>query len=382
MTGTSGMGRPGRADSGVVAKAARAGRAPRSEGADGGAQAREISPRWFMPSEEWPHERTWMAWPTRRSLWGDDLGPIQQTIVRLARAIAEVEAVSLVVPPEHARIATAACAPRVSVLPLPIDDIWMRDTGPCFLLDEQGDLAAGILNFNGWGGKQPHGHDATIARRIAEHLGIPQVTSDVVGEGGGIEVDGAGTLLAASSSWENPNRNPHRGRAQIEESLRQILGARHFIWVPGRTGLDITDGHIDGVARFVRPGVVVVELPAVFDSSDPAWISAVETRDILREARDEAGRRLEVVELRQPRTVRSFRKEFVNSYANFYVANQTVFAPEFGDARADRAAKEVLGGLFPGRQIVQLNVDRICEGGGGIHCVTQQQPRRFVTPFL
>ncbi|WP_394827672.1 agmatine/peptidylarginine deiminase [Pendulispora albinea] len=332
--------------------------------------------RWFMPGEAWPHERTWMAWPTRRDLWGDELGPIQQTIVRLARAIAEVEPVTLVVPPEHACIAAAACAPRVSILPMPIDDIWMRDTGPCFLLDEHGDLAAGILNFNGWGGKQAHDHDATLARRIAEHLGIPQVASDVVGEGGGLEVDGAGTLLAAASCWQNANRNPGRSRAQIEESLRRLLGVDHFIWVPGLAGRDITDGHIDGIARFVRPGVVLVELPAEDDPRDPAWVSAIETRDLLREAHDLGGKRLEVVEVRQPRTVRSRRRDFVNSYVNFHVANHAVFAPEFGDLRADRATKEILAGLFPGRQIVQLNVDRICEGGGGIHCVTQQQPQR------
>ena len=224
------------------------------------------------------------------------------------------------------------------------------------------------------GGKQEHARDAEVAQFVAQQAQTPLVNTHLVFEGGGIEVDGHGTAIITESCILNDNRNPGLSKADCEAELKRLLGLKKIIWLPGIAGYDITDGHTDFYARFVRPGVVV----AGFDPDPASCDHAVTTRhlEILRAATDADGQPLEVVVIEGPGRVRPgyASNEFAAGYINFYGVNGAIIAPEFGDYIADRRAKETLAQLFPNREIVQINIDNIAAGGGGIHCTTQQEP--------
>lgn len=329
-----------------------------------------------MPDEAAPHTRTWMCWPHVAAIYEGEraLKAVRRDLVRLARAISAFEPVAMVVHPDDRRKARALLGREIELLALPVDDLWMRDSGPVFVIDDRGALAACGLNFNGWGRKQRHRRDRRVAERVAHELGVPFTRAELVAEGGAFEVDGAGTLLAAESSIINRNRNPGKSKSEIEAALTAAVGATRFIWVPGIRGKDITDYHVDAVARLVRPGVAVVELPPA-GTPKSIWTRAAHTNlERIRDARDQQGRRMEVALLTQPRRVRVAAPDFVNCYANYYVVNGAVIAPEFGDHDADERAADTLARLYPGRRVVQINIDTIATFGGGLHCVTQQQP--------
>jgi agmatine deiminase len=338
---------------------------------------RELDGTWRMPAEETPHERTWMCWPSSTEVWGSDLAGVQTAIVAIATAISRFEPVALLVRPEE-RERVGKKLPKVMLVEAPVDDLWARDTLPSFLTRQSGtgavELAAGRVQFNGWGGKQIHSGDADLTRIVAEHLRVPLIDSGVVGEGGGLEIDGQRTVLAAASSWVNDNRNPGRSRDQIAAALLNLLGAERMIWIDGLAGADITDGHIDTLGRFATPTTIVIDKPAFDDRTDP-WVAvAARTKDLLGAARTSANKPYKIVSMTQPTKTRQTGDSFLSTYMNYYVCNGAVIAPEFGDRSADTEAKRVLTALFPGRQIVQLNIDALAAGGGGIHCATQQQP--------
>ncbi|NGN65605.1 agmatine deiminase family protein [Streptomyces sp. A7024] len=327
-----------------------------------------------MPEEREPHERTFMAWPTR-GIWGPDVDGVRDDIAGIARAIAEFEPVTLLANQADAKAARKACGSGVEVLPAAVDDLWMRDTGPSFVRGPEGGMAGVDLNFNGWGNKQPHRHDATVARAVLDHADIRRIKAPITGEGGALEVDGAGTLLATESSWVNRNRNPGKSRDDIEKALQNLFGVTEVIWVKGVKGKDITDYHIDALARFSEPGVVVMSKPADGAPKD-VWRRAYDqARAVLSDAVDADGKRLEIVDLPEPGHLTGHSEEFLASYVNYYVVNDGVILPRFGDRRADRDAAAILRDLYPGREVVQLPVDTLGEGGGGIHCATQQQPK-------
>jgi agmatine deiminase len=263
----------------------------------------------------------------------------------------------------------------------PLDDLWLRDSGPVFVKSNQntataaakGVLGAVDFNFNGWGEKQAFERDAKVAGFVARQANARRLESDLILEGGGIEVDGKGTAIITESCVLNANRNPKVSKAECELELKHLLGIQKVIWLPGIKGKDITDGHTDFYARFAKPGVVV----AAFDPDPQSYDHAVTKQHlaILRKSKDAQGKALEAVVLESPEQTRKPNvAEFAAGYINFYVCNGAVIAPEFGDAKADSAAKRTLGQLFAGRQIVQLNIDGIAAGGGGIHCTTQQEP--------
>ncbi|MFD7627039.1 agmatine/peptidylarginine deiminase [Streptomyces sp. NPDC059851] len=330
--------------------------------------------RMTVPRDEVPHLRTWMAWPSRRTVWGRGLAGVQQDIALIARTIARFEPVVVCAADEGAAAAARArCGPTVTVVSsIPVDDLWMRDTGPVFRLGGGAVDALG-LGFNGWGGKQSHRRDATVARRVAAHTSLPFTAAAFTGEGGAVETDGDGTLIATESSLVNANRNPGLTRDEVEARVLAAYGAERMIWTPGIKGRDVTDDHIDTTSRFVRPGVVMVQLP-------PAGRTDIWARDareqfaILSEATDARGRRLRVIPVEGPDTLRSTNPDFVDSYLNFHVVNGAVITAGFGDAAKDPAARQALAAAFPGREVVQLDVDRLMAGGGGIHCATMQQP--------
>ncbi|MEU9116246.1 agmatine deiminase family protein [Streptomyces sp. NPDC048483] len=330
---------------------------------------------WRVPADDVPHTRTWMSWPSRRSVWGRHLAGVQQDIAVIARTVAAYEPVIMCAPDAPtAEAVRVACGPDVTVIDaIPTDDLWMRDTCAVFRRDGRGNLDAIGLNFNGWGRKQAHDDDAEVARSIAEWNGTAFSEADVVGEGGSIETDGDGTVMATESSLVNKNRNRGMSRDDIEKAVLAAYGAEKMIWVPGVHGRDITDNHIDVTSRFISPGVVMVQVPPG-DRNDVWAKDAREQFAILSAATDARGRRLQVIRVDGPGTVRSRSSTFVDSYLNFHLVNGGVITAQFGDARADTAARRALAEAFPGRAVVQLDVDRLMAGGGGIHCSTMHQP--------
>ncbi len=332
---------------------------------------------WRMPGEDDRHERTWMAWPSSEEVWGPDLAAVQADISAIALAIGRFEPVSMFARADQMSV-VQAIGPNVTPVEGPVDDLWARDTLASLVVRRSGsggkEMAAVRTRFNGWGDKQVHDGDTQLAGLMAKQLGVELIESGLVGEGGGIEIDGHGTLLASESCWVNDNRNPGLTRDEIQRRLVGSLGMDRMIWIDGLAGADITDGHIDTLGRFVNETTIVIDTPAVADPQDP-WVAvARRTKAQLGEARTAAGRPYELVELVQPSSTRQSGEAFLSTYMNFYVCNGAVIAPEFGDQAADRVAYETLARLFPGRQVVQINIDGLAAGGGGIHCATQQQP--------
>ncbi len=341
-----------------------------------GLGAETLSPvTWRMPDESEPHKRTWMAFGASIEIWGEDLLPVvQQNLADVALTISKFESVSMLVRESDLELAQELMGDEVEFVIAEMDDFWMRDTDPVFVKNEDGETACVNFNFNGWGEKQEHAQDAKVAESIAGEAGFRVLSTGLVLEGGGIEVDGHGTGIITESCVLNPNRNPNLSKAECEAELKRLLGLEKIIWLPGIAGKDITDGHTDFYARFVRPGVVVAGY-----EPDPSFYDHEVTKghlEILRSATDAEGRALEVFVLESPSVIRpDFESDdFAAGYVNFYVCNSGVILPEFGDSKADAAARDTLQELFPNHEIVQLNIDGIAAGGGGIHCTTQQEP--------
>lgn len=330
---------------------------------------------WRMPDEAEPHRASWMCFGPREDIWGKRLlDAVRLNLGSIARTIAAYEPVHMLVCDEDQDLAYKLCGPKVQLHVREVDDLWMRDTGPVFVRNAQG-LRAGVdFNFNGWGKKQAHAQDAQVARFVAQQSDVPRLSTRLVLEGGGIEVDGQGTAIITESCVLNANRNPGTSKAACEAELKRLLGIEKVVWLPGIAGRDITDGHTDFYARFSSPGVVV----AGFDADPESYDHAVTQKhlQILRAATDARGRKLKVMVLPGPGDVRTTFKSdsFAAGYINFYVCNGAVIAPEFGDRRGDAKARSLLQELFPKRDIVQLNIDAVAAGGGGIHCTTQQEP--------
>ncbi|UQI46028.1 agmatine deiminase family protein [Streptomyces sp. HU2014] len=371
-----------RAFAGAGALAAGALAACRSQGpprSGPAASARPASPpgagRRF-PAEWESHARTFMSWPALRRVWSLDLGYVREDIARVARAVAEYEHVVMLARPGQQDAAQRACGSQVEVIPLPVDDLWARDTVPVFV-EESGQVVGVDFNFNGWGNKQKkHDSDAAVGRALLPKYKIPRSTAPLVAEGGSFETDGQGTLLVTESSVVNDNRNPGKSRETVETELKRALGVKKVIWLAGVRGQDITDAHVDSLVRFTAPGVVLLDKAFPGSPADVWSRSADQARSVLAKATDARGKRLEVIDLPQPDPGRitGTGDDFVSTYANFYVANDAVFMPEFGDKRADDRARGILKEHFPGRDVVPVTIDTIAAGGGGIHCSTHDQP--------
>ncbi|MFI1583772.1 agmatine/peptidylarginine deiminase [Embleya sp. NPDC020630] len=328
-----------------------------------------------VPSDDVAHVRTWMAWPTRSSIWGRQLSGVQDDIALIAKTIARFEPVVMCAPDAAgASAARAKCGSTVTVVSsIPVDDLWARDTAPVFRTDGQGGRDTVGLGFNGWGNKQTHAKDARVAAGIAAYDRLAFTRAGFTGEGGAVETDGDGTVLATESSLVNSNRNPGMTRAQIEQAVLAAYGASKMIWVPGIKGQDITDDHIDATSRFIGPGVVMVQVPPA--NRTDIWAQDARNQlAILSAATDARGRRLRVIRIDGPDTIRSTNPDFVDSYVNFHVCNGGVVMSQFGDRTKDEAARRVVAAAYPGRLVVQLDTDRIGGGGGGIHCSTMQEP--------
>ncbi|MBK5411621.1 agmatine deiminase family protein [Pseudomonas sp. TH34] len=333
---------------------------------------------WIMPDEGEKHQQAFIAFGAQEAIHEDFTPDVQEALGRIARAIARHEPVTVFCREEERVLAEEKCGTHnTTFVVTELDDIWMRDTGANFVIDGQGGLGAVDFNFNGWGNKQQHAEDAQLAALVAEVTEAQPIRSELVGEGGAIEVDGHGTGIMTESSWINANRNPGWSKADVEAELKERLGLRKIIWLPGIKGKDITDAHVDFYARFVKPGVVIANLDTDPESYDHKVTLA--HLDILKQATDADGRPLQVHTVSPPLNPRKsrFRRnnpDFAPGYINYFVINGAVIAPEFGDKLADAKAFELLSRLYPEREVVQLNIDAIAAGGGGIHCVTSHQP--------
>lgn len=336
-------------------------------------QAKSIKPevQLFVPPEEAQHEHTFMQWPVSKIVHpdADFLDRLQKTIADIANTIAQFEPVLMCAPRgEHAKMRKLLISSDIYLLRIDTEDLWCRDSGPLIAIDAKGRKRISHIEFNGWGGKQIHKKDGLVATKLAKELDLKIIPSGIVGEAGGVEHDGNGLLMAHESSWVNENRNPGMSRDDIEEKLLKAYGADKMIWAPGLAGEDITDYHIDSLARFTGPARVLMNLPGKPKKDDPFHQAALQTRDILKNAG------LEVEVIPEPNRRRVTSEDFVPSYVNYYVCNGAVIAPEFGDAQTDKIARDTLARHFPDREIIQLNVDVLGKIGGGIHCATQQMP--------
>jgi len=315
-----------------------------------------------------------MAWPVRTELWGAHLEAARADYARVARAIARFEPVTMIAPPAQVRDAQAACGASVRVMSMPIDDSWLRDAAPTFLVDPKGGRAAAAFVFNAWGDKFEHyEQDATLGTRIGAAAQVPVYHSKLVVEGGGFLSDGEGTLITAETCVLNPNRNPSLGKAEAEAELKAMLGVQKVIWLPGDITDTSTDGHVDGYVSYVKPATVLCEVVA--DPLDPRYPIMAENRRVLETETDARGRRFNLVPIAEaPRSaVPDGETGYCRSYVNFYIANGAVIAPAYGIAE-DAEVLDTLRRAYPGRTVVMVELKDLFRGGGGIHCITQQEP--------
>ncbi|TWF83064.1 agmatine deiminase [Kitasatospora viridis] len=326
-----------------------------------------------MPAEWTEHQGCLMAWPVRPDLWEGVLAETKQEYAEVARAIAQFEPVTMVAPPGHGAEAQELCGDGVTVLELPTDDSWFRDSAPIFVLDQDGRRAGVDFRFNAWGRKHhPFDADDRISALLLEQLGDPAIRSEMILEGGAITVDGEGTLITTEQCLLHPNRNPDLTREQIEAELKDRLGVSKVIWLPYGGLLDAeTDGHVDGVCAFVGPAKVVVQLPA--DPNHPDYVRMRANRAVLEHSTDAKGRPFEIVDLPQAAFVEVAGHEVEVGYLNFYLANGGVVVP-VADHPEDRGALDVIAAACPGRKVVGVRARLLAHGGGGIHCITQQIP--------
>ncbi|WP_225843434.1 agmatine deiminase family protein [Streptomyces albus] len=333
-----------------------------------------------MPPEWAPHERTWMAWPGHNPTFDstEALAEARTAWATVARAVRRFEPVTMVANPEDAAEAREQLGTGIEVVGRPLDDAWMRDIGPTFVV-ENGRSAAVDWTFNGWGAQEwaRWERDRLIGAYVAEQAGVPVRSSRLVNEGGGIHVDGQGTVLLTETVQLGPERNPGWTREQVEAEIHAQLGTRKAIWLPRGLTADYgpfgTRGHVDLVAAFAAPGVVVAHTQP--DPAHPDHEVCKETVGLLRSATDARGRKLEVVELPAPTVTHTEDGEPVDySYVNHYLCNGGVVLCGFADPRDEHAAG-IFRRLFPRRTVTLVDARTVFAAGGGIHCITQQQPR-------
>ncbi|KAI5562343.1 hypothetical protein BDE02_15G047600 [Populus trichocarpa] len=363
-----------------------------------------------MPAEWEPHSQTWMGWPERPDNWRDNALHAQLVFTKVAIAISKFEPVTVCASSAQWENARSQLPEHVRVLEMSMNDSWFRDIGPTFVVRKNGSnhgnleqRIAGIdWNFNGWGGVddgcyQDWSLDLLVARKIIGTEKLPRFPHFMILEGGSIHVDGDGTCLTTEECLLNKNRNPNLTKEQIEDQLKAYLGVQKVIWLPyGLYGDDDTNGHIDNMCCFVRPGVVLLSWTE--DEKDPQFKRSMEALSILSNTSDANGRRLEIIKLHVPGPLYMTDEEAAGvvqdgnakprlpgtrlaaSYVNFYIANGGIITPQFGDQKWDDEAVRVLSQAFPNHEVVRIEGAReIVLAGGNIHCITQQQPAALST---
>jgi agmatine deiminase len=313
-----------------------------------------------------------MGWPCRLQLWGETVERAREEYAGVANAIAQFEPVTMIANPgSDTAEARAACTAAVEIVPLPLDDSWMRDCGPIYVYDGEGDghgtrRVANHFRFNAWGEKfPPWDRDAAVGATIARELGDELVEVPLVLEGGSIIGDGAGTLMTTEQCLLHPNRNPDRSREEIEQTLMRTLGVTRLVWLgEGLIEDRDTDGHIDLIAAYAAPGRVLLQ---TVEPGNPNHERCAENRRRLIEAG------MEVIELPFLPYVTVAGETVAASYLNLYVCNGGVIVPVTG-AESDEPALALIAAAYPGREVVPVPASVLAFGGGGPHCITQQVP--------
>jgi agmatine deiminase len=335
---------------------------------------------WVMPHETERHDRLWMSWPTQGYTLGDtaeEAETARRTWAAVANAAAGFEPVTVVVHPRDLEIAPRYLDPAVEVRVREIDDAWIRDSGPSFVRDADGRLGAVTWVFNGWG--QQHwaswDHDSTLGPAVAEWAGAVRVDSTLVNEGGGFHVDGLGTVLVTETVQRDQQRNPGVSREQIEAELARTIGATTVIWLPRGLTRDSdtfgTRGHVDIVATIPSPGRLLLHDQR--DSGHPDHEVTAQIRAVLADAVDARGKPFDIVDLPAPSVLRDDDGFVDYSYVNHVLVNGAVIACGFDDAN-DADAAAILRDAYPGRDVVTVDARPLYARGGGVHCITQQQP--------
>lgn len=332
-----------------------------------------------------------MIWPERTDNWRLGAKPAQKAFAEVAAAISRFEPVTMLVSHRQYENARATLPPEVRVLEMSSNDSWARDVCCTFLKGPNGAQAGVDWPFTSWGGLYfPWDKDDAIARKILEIVQARRFRAPLVMEGGAIHVDGEGTVLAVEQCVLNENRNPGVTRQDMDRMLKDYLGADHVIWIKNGVPHDETDGHVDNLACFVKPGTVL--LSWCDDPSDPHYQVSRDAEAALKQAQDAKGRALIVEHIPMPTPMfytqeeaagvdltdngmnRKAGERLAASYVNFYIANGAIIAPSFGTS-TDEPARVTLARLFPAHEIVMVPAREILLGGGNIHCITQQQPK-------
>lgn len=324
----------------------------------------QLTRRW--PAEWETHQATWMAWPCRTEIWTNGLEKAQLAFAEVANTIADYEPLFMLVKPEHKAFATKKLSSSVTLVEMAIDDSWTRDTAPIWI-EENRQAVALDFQFNAWGNKfSPYHNDAKVAENIIKYTGCQSRQFDMVLEGGAVHSNGKGILLTTKECLLNPNRNPSLTQQQIEATLLEQFGAERVVWLDkGVTGDVDTDGHIDNIACFVDENMVISQNCNKLSENYSIY---EKNRAILKE------HNIKLVEISEPEARYEDGLRAPLSYINFYIANDAIIMPSFG-CKQDDEAKSVLTDLFPHRSVHQIDANEILVGGGGIHCITMQQPK-------
>jgi agmatine deiminase len=293
----------------------------------------------------------------------------------VAKAISRFEPLCMLTNKEDLDETKSLCGPDIKVIESEIDDGWFRDSGPSFVINKAGDIAGVNWIFNGWGNRGPHELDNRAAGDLLDRLSIKRYDAPLVLEGGGIHVDGEGTVLVTESCQLNKNRNPDMSKSEVENYLREYLNVEKIIWMCGDRNQTDTDGHVDGIASFIRPGRVL--LATSDDTSHPDYETFQKNKEILENNTDAKGRRMEIVEITEPYEVIENGTQVKGIYVNFYMANGGIVLPAFDFPEYDQTARDIFTREFPDHEIVQLPTRIVLFGGGNIHCITQQQPGSY-----
>ena len=331
-----------------------------------------------MPAEWELHEATWLSWPQDRETWPQELEQVEAAYLEIIKHLHEGEQIRILVhgKAEEGRVSKwlreKGIKGNVFFHEIPTDSPWIRDYGPTFISNQMGSQGLVDWQFNAWGRKyDSFGRDDAVPGQIARLLDIQKFRSDLVMEGGAVEVNGRGVCLVTEECLLNPNRNPSLDRTEIEGVLKDFLGLEQVIWLGEGIAGDDTDGHIDELARFVSQGIIAVALEENLD--DENFKPLQENWNRLSRALDQNGKPFKLVALPMPEKIEMNGKRFPASYANFYMGNQAVLVPTFRQ-KSDSKALGILAELFPDRKVVGIDAIPLVYGQGALHCITQQQP--------
>lgn len=325
----------------------------------------------MMPAEWAHHSGCLISWPCNERTWHGQYERAKQDYEKVIAAVHRLEPVTVLADPATGGEARRRLGDGHDIVEVRLDDSWIRDNGPIFVKSPGGGLAMVDFRFNGWGNKTSYDSDDKVPATLSEVMGVDRYIAPLVLEGGGISVDGEGTLLTTEQCLLNENRNPSLSKAEVERHLMDYLGVGKVIWLGRGQADDITDGHVDGVACFASPRTVIAA--RTDDDSDPNYESLEENIATLESATDGKGRSIEVIEIVQPRPREFLGRRITPGYTNHYIANDGVVMQAFGIPE-DRTAAKTLAAAYPGREVVVVEAPHLEIGGGGIHCITQQIP--------